>query len=179
MLFWGGANVVGKHTIDNFPLFATLFLRFLIASIAILPVVWIDRHRFKITWRDVVILSLLGSLGTTLSVGLLFFGLTEASILDASIILALAPLLLAVTGWIWLNERYCPHTILGFILAVSGAIIALTLFRPMGQFSLFGDAIVLGSVLSLVSYTIWSKEAIKKYSPTTIAAFHFFSKLSH
>ncbi len=177
LLFWGGTSVVGKVTLEQFPLFTTLFLRFCIACLGLLPLFLLDRQRQKLSLRPLLKLALLGSFGTSLNIGLFFFGISKASILDTSIIIAIAPVLLSLAGWVWLKEKFCWHNVLGISLAFTGAAIALTLYPTSSHHSLIGDLSILASEVCLVIYTIGSKELLKQYSATIIASVSFFVAL--
>lgn len=177
LLFWGGTSVVGKVTVEHFPLFTTLFLRFCIASLGLLPLFLLDRQRQKLSLRPLLKLALLGSFGTSLNIGLFFYGISKASILDTSIIIAMAPVMLSLAGWLWLKETYCAHNVVGIFLAFLGAAIALTLFPATAHHSLLGNLAIFASELALVIYTIGSKEILKQYSATIIASVSFFTAM--
>lgn len=177
LLFWAGTSIVGKVTLQHFPLFTTLFLRFCIASLGLLPLFLMDRQRQKLTLKPLIKLAVLGTFGTTLNIGLFFVGLSRASIMDMSVIIALAPVLMSVAGWIWLKEKYCWHNALGIAIAFFGAAIALTLIPSTSPHSWLGSLAILASEVSMVIYTIGSKEIIKQYSATTIASIGFFTAM--
>jgi drug/metabolite transporter (DMT)-like permease len=177
LLLWGGTSVVGKVTVEHFPLFTTLFLRFCIASLGLLPLFLLDRQRQKLTLRPLLKLAALGSFGTTLNIGLFFYGISTASILDTSVIIAMAPILLSIAGWVWLKETYCSHNVIGICLAFLGSAIALTLFPATSHHAWIGNLSILASELCLIVYTIGSKEVLKQYSATIIASVSFFTAM--
>lgn len=177
LLFWGGTSVVGKVTVEHFPLFTTLFLRFCIASLGLLPLFLLDRQRQKLSLKPLLKLMLLGSFGTSLNIGLFFYGISTASILDTSVIIALAPVFLSIAGWVWLKEKYCTHNVVGIALAFFGAAIALTLFPATAHHSLFGNLAIVAAELAMIVYTIWSKDIIRQYSATIIASVSFFTAM--
>jgi drug/metabolite transporter (DMT)-like permease len=177
LLLWGGTAVVGKVTLEHFPLFLTLFIRFCIASLGLLPLFLLDRQRQKLPLRPLLKLVLLGSFGTSLNIGLFFYGISSASILDTSVIIAMAPLFMSVAGWLWLKEKFNKRIALGIALAFSGATIALTLYPGSSHHSTIGNLAILASELCMVIYTIGSKEVLHQYSATTIAAVSFFAAM--
>jgi drug/metabolite transporter (DMT)-like permease len=174
LLFWGGTSVVGKVTLEHFPLFTTLFIRFCIASLGLLPLFLLDRQRQKLSLRPLLKLALLGSFGTSLNIGLFFYGISKASILDTSVIIAMAPLFLSLAGWFWLKEKFCWHNALGIAMAFMGAAIALTLFPATSHHSFIGIMAIVAAELCMVVYTIGSKEILEQYSATIIASVSFF-----
>lgn len=173
-LLWAGTSIVAKVTLEQFPLFATLFIRFCIASLGLLPLFLLDRQRQKLTLKSLFQLALLGTLGTSLNIGLFFAGVARASILDTSVIIALSPVMLAMAGWLFLKERSDWHNVLGIFLAGFGAMLALTLLAPSQARDWYGLGLLFLSNVSMVAYTIYSKELIKQFSAVTIASVSFF-----
>lgn len=176
LIIWGGTSVVSKVTVSQFPVFTTLFLRFVVANLLLIPVFIKDNPRRQLQrvkterqWQLVA----LGVIGVTVQMGAFFVGIQYASVLDASLILALAPMLICFAGWIFLRERWSPFNSLGIIIATVGLLIALYDPNHNQPHSLVGNLGILISTLAIVAYAIGSKKVNKTFSPLAIITVSF------
>lgn len=180
-IIWGVASPVIKYTVSQISPFAFLFYRFLITSAVFLPFFFVIARREKETFSSLVKIVPLGFLGVTLTLSLIFLGLEKTTALDASILVALAPIFITVAGVLFLNEKVTRIEQVGISLCFAGTLLMIA--QPLiegGVFAgknLLGNLLITSSNFAWTAYVILSKEEFKKHSPFIITATSFFTGL--
>ena len=175
---WGLAGPVIVWTLRLIPPFTFLFLRFLIASIVILPFTLKARFWREITRQNFPTLLGLSLLGTTFGLAILFYGYQFTTALDGSLIALLAPLMIITGGAIFLKEKVTKREKIGLAVAFAGSIV--TLAQPLlergagGEKAALGNALVLLYAVSWATYALWNKRIGKKFSTMTMTAVPIF-----
>lgn len=169
---WGIGGPIIKYSFQFVTPNEFLFWRFVIAIIVSLPfAIWyFKKHPLsKNLIPKVIILSLLG---ITFNLSLVFWGLNLTSIVEASIIGSLTPLLVAVAGALFLGERLTRRKEIGISLAISGTTLAvLTPILDQGFLrgqTLLGNLLILLGSLGWVCFVILSK----KWESPSLKPFH-------
>jgi drug/metabolite transporter (DMT)-like permease len=172
-VIWGGQFVVGKsalHRVDAFPLSTIRYAAAALMLLALLALVEgrrafrLDGHGLRLFW--------LGSLGFAGFNLLAYTGLAHARPQSASLIVALGPLLTALV--LWQRTRVRPSRATFALLAVALAGVALVISRGhpttivSGSIG-WGDALVLGGVLSFVIYGLGAAQ-FRQFSPLRYTA---------
>jgi drug/metabolite transporter (DMT)-like permease len=153
---WGGQFVVGKSALDSVNAFPLTTVRYAIAAGLWIVVLWLveggralrtDGYFWRLYW--------LGSLGFAGFNLLAYTGLAHARPESASLIVALSPLITAIV--LWQRTRVRPdNPTFGFMaLALFGVMLVISGGHPTTIFSGsigWGDALVLGGVISFVIY---------------------------
>ena len=203
-LIWAAAGPVIKVTLQYIPPFTFLFFRLLIVCIVMLPYVVVELKHDSIHRKDILKVGLLGLLSQT-SLIFIFLGLNFTSVLDATIIGLLGPILSVAAGHYFYNEKTNWHIKLGLLIATLGTIFVA--FEPLFltkadvfeiEKRLFGNLMVILNSLAFLLYIIWSKISlgkssknvrrtlhalhlkpmIKKYSPILLTAISFYVGLA-
>ena len=160
-ILWGSNTTFIKLSVASIPVPLFMSIRFLAASLVILP--------FAIkTWKplqmkDLLLVSLASIMYITLSALALNIGLTKTTATNAAIIWLLDPLILLVLSASFLRERLTLKTFLGIIVALTGALIIIGKPWDTGG-SLLGNLLIVLSVFCNVIFTIISKSLTKKTS---------------
>ncbi len=159
---WGGMFVIGKSALDRVDAFHLTTLRYLAASLILLALLaaveGVHALRLDGRGRRLFVLGTLGFAGFNL---LAFTGLAHARPESAALIVALAPLLTAVVLWLRSSVRPARATLVALIVALAGVALVISGGDPASivQGSIgWGDALVLGGVLSFVLYTLGAAE---------------------
>ncbi len=184
-LIWGAAGPIIKYTLEFVPPFTFLFLRFLVASIIILPFMILEEKKHPVEKKDWLNLIILSFLGGSLSLGFVFWGFKYTTSLDGTLISSVAPVFIMLASVKFLGEKITKNERLGSIIALAGT--ALIVFQPIfdGQslsrggniaLQLFGNLLILLSVFSWVAYTVWSKK-ILNHIPSKLGTFLHFLHL--
>ncbi|UYN83731.1 MAG: DMT family transporter [Microcella sp.] len=163
-LFWAMNFVVADRVIAEFTPLELTFLRWLGAfPILLVITVFIERrHRDK--WRLAarewwihVIQAVLGMVGYTL---LLYAALETTSPVNASVISAVNPALIALAAVVVLGERIRRGGVLGIVISFVGVVIVVVLggSAAVEGFSIVpGDLLILGAIATWTAYVIISR----------------------
>lgn len=175
-LAWGGQFVIGKSALGRVDAFPLTAIRYGVAAAAlVLILVAVEgRSSLRLGGRGVR-LAVLGTLGFAGFNLLAYTGLAHAQPQSAALIVALGPLLTALVLWLRSRIRPARSTLVALAVALFG--VALVISRgdlasiASGAIG-WGDALVLGGVLSFVLYTLGASE-FDDFSPlrfTTLTA---------
>lgn len=156
--------VVADRVIAEFTPLELTFLRWLGAfPILFVLTLWIERqHRDKWQlaakeWWIHLIQAVLGMVGYTL---LLYAALDTTSPVNASVISAVNPALIALAAVVVLGERIRRGGVLGIVISFIGVVIVVLLGGPSGPASLSivpGDLLLLGAIATWTAYVIISR----------------------
>lgn len=168
-LIWGIAAPVIKYTLDGFPPLLFLTYRFglstLVAIVAFLSF-GIHLPKDKKILRELV---LYGFLTSTVTLGLLFFGLENTSVLETTLITLASPLLITLAGIYFLKEHVTKKEKFGMAIALAGTI--LTVIEPFlengNSLTKFSGNILI--FLTLIT-TAWGAVLAKKLLRDGVAA---------
>jgi drug/metabolite transporter (DMT)-like permease len=185
MVIWGIASPVIKHTLQFIGPFAFLFWRFLLVALIFLPVFFVYKRKksIKLSRKTLIKLALLGTLGTTISLGFLFTGLKYTTAIDGSLIYSTAPIMVVVGGALFLKEIITKREKIGTVLAFSGSIVVV--IQPALEGKAFtlenigGNLLVLGSAVTWAAYCLMVRqlEFKEKVDPLILTAIGFFAGL--
>lgn len=163
-IIWGVAGVVIKYTLGGFSPFIFLTYRFFISTI--LAVILFIITGIKIP-KDPKILGLAilnGFLISTASLSLLFLGAEKTTSIDLNLISAIAPLTIAIAGYIFLREHITTREKIGISIALIGTLITVIeplLKRNDGVGALVGNLLVLASVLVSTASAVLAKKVMR------------------
>ncbi|MBN1508311.1 MAG: DMT family transporter [Sedimentisphaerales bacterium] len=168
-VFWGGTFIAGRQVSQHLGPFSIAFLRFAVASVFLLGLLWIQEGRLSLPGKSQILpVLLLGITGIFAYNVLFFMGLRLIEAGRASLIVATCPAFIAVASSIFLKERLSPARIVGIPLSVFGAIVVISRghVRQLvtGGVGL-GELFILGCVLSWVAYSLIGKVAMRRLSP--------------
>ena len=176
-VIWGIAGPVIKFTLVGISPFLFLAYRFGLSSIIAFLLFFLGVSKIpknKIVLGETV---LYGFLTSTVALSLLFAGLDKTTVLDMSLITMAGPLLIAIAGTLFLNERITKREKTGIGLALFGvSVIALEpLFSQNTKFSGFsGNLLIILYLLVNVVSVIMAKKLLKKgVSPLTMTNISF------
>lgn len=178
VVIWGIAPTVIKFGLSEIPPFLFLTYRFLITTIVLLPVFILSKNR-SLGLKNLPLVILVSFLGSTLNLGLLFYGTQFTTSLDSSLITATAPIFVALAGTWFLHDRVTKKERIGIIITIVGTVvIAFQSFfekNPGVVSGITGNMIIFISNIAFVAYLLTSKEALRKgVSPITITFMMFF-----
>lgn len=164
-IIWGAALPIIKFTLGGFDPLTLLTYRFAISASIALP--FLLTSGLKFPHNKVITSSVIGYglLTSSIGLGLLFWGFERTTTVDASLIAATGPILIAVAGALFLNEHTTRRKRIGFALAFAGTVI--TLVEPIlrngdGLIGLGGNLLVFASVLIGVATAVWAKILLRQ-----------------
>lgn len=176
-LIWGANFLVAKVTLAEIPPMSLSFLRFLFASILLIPFLLIEKKRRRIKIKDLPRLILSGIFLTTLNIAFFYEGLLKTTIIQASVLTLTVPMFSVLLAWWFLKEKIYVVNILGLVVGMIGAStiigLPLILFKSFDLQNLLGNLLIILASLSWVIGAIISKSISKKYSTLDLTAFIF------
>jgi drug/metabolite transporter (DMT)-like permease len=164
-IIWAIAAVVVKYTLGGIEPLPFLTYRFLISFVIAAFALAFTRNKFNYslkTWAGITIYSFLT---TTFSLGLLFLGLDQTTVLELAIIGLAGPLLAEYAGVIFLKEHLTKREKLGTLIAFLGTIFTIVepVLHATDSFSSFtGNILLLISTVGDIAALILLKKLIKE-----------------
>lgn len=162
---WGVAGAIIKFTLQGFDSLTFLTYRFAVSTVvALIAFAVLGIHLPKDNEVRKKLL-LYGFLTSTVSLGFLFFGLENTTVLDMSLITLANPLLVTIAGTYFLNEHVTKKEKLGISIALVGTL--LTVVEPLiqnghGSIKLSGNVLLVGYLLASAWSAVVAKEILRK-----------------
>ncbi len=137
-----------------------------------------DKSLLKIRLKDIWMFLLCGSFSMFFTGVLYFKTITLTSVSIACILMYTAPIFVMITSFFAFGEKLTKTKVLAMILAFFGCIFISGVFKDGAGITAVGFLFGIGAGIAYASYSIFSKFALKKYSPYTVAFYAFlFSAL--
>lgn len=138
--------------------------RMILATLFLLPVVWIRRAEFRhVTGREWRLLAFSGVF-LALHFALWFGSLKLTTVASSTIILALQPIVSLIGGFLVFRERTTRAALLTMFVAVVGAVMIGWGDFGLSQAAILGDILSFLSVIAVVGYLLIGQSAVKKVS---------------
>lgn len=177
-LFWGGTFIAGRTLAGSVPPANAAFLRFAIATLALVILARLIDGKIAIPprkeWFSLLLLGMTG----VFSYNILFFtGLQHIEAGRASLIIALNPLAITLTAVIFLGERLTFKQFIGILISLIGALFVISNGHPSaiisGGFGI-GEAAILGCVASWTAYSVIGRSVLRSISPLAAVFYSSF-----
>lgn len=157
-LFFSGNYMVGGIAMASMPLMSLMFIKWFAAAIPMLIIAhYVERpdwRRVLASWKKILLMGALGIAGY----GFMFYeALTKTSPMNAGLINAFNPALIALASAVFLNEALTKRKLGGIAIAFCGVVWVLTAGNPiqlLSQTPNVGDLWMLGSIACWAAYTI-------------------------
>src|SRR3954468_6406238 len=160
-VIWGGQWVIGKSALSRVDALNLTTIRYAVAAgVLIAVLVAVERRRALRLDGQGLRLFALGALGFAGFNLLAYKGLDHARPESASLITALAPLLMALLLWRLGQGRPAGSTLVALSVAIVGVLFVIGRGDPLSIFSGalgWGDLLVLAGVTSFLLYTVGSR----------------------
>jgi len=171
VLIWGINFSVIKLALNSFAPLAFNALRFSLATAVMLAVMRWRREHLGVPRRDLVLLIVLGLAGHTGYQVLFINGLARSTPANTALIMATAPLFVALYGQVLGIERISRVawggiclSFLGILLVIGGGAKGI----EIGKESSLGDLLILGAAMLWAAYTTGSKPLLVRHSPVKV-----------
>ena len=153
-IVWGMNFAVMKYGTDVLEPLAYNGVRLALGSVVMMVVLYLRRMP-RLPWRDIRALLLLGLLGTGLYQAFFINGLALTRAGTASLVVASSPAVIAIVGRLMGIEKVGIRAVWGIALSIAGIafVILSSADSSGGQSSVFGDLLILASVVCWAFYT--------------------------
>jgi drug/metabolite transporter (DMT)-like permease len=173
VFIWGVNFTVIKIALRGFSPLAFNALRFTLATVVLLAVMRLLGESFYLSRRDALGMLLLGLIGHTVYQMFFIRGLARTTPGNTSLLMATAPIFVAIYGAVLGIERGGPRVWAGILLSFAGVLL-LILGGPNGitfdAGSAVGDLLVLGAAMLWAAYTVGSKPLLTRHSALKVTA---------
>ncbi|MDQ0337688.1 drug/metabolite transporter (DMT)-like permease [Caldalkalibacillus uzonensis] len=175
MVIVGSSVVAGKVMVQSIPIFIASELRFLVASIILVPLLIVKEGIPLVNKNDLFILFLQSLTGVFLFSIFMLYGLKFTTAMEAGIITSALPAIVALLSLLILKEKLNSHTVIGILFAVSGVLILniSDVFTELerGALPILGNTLIIGAVIGEALFIILGKSVSQRLSPLAISTY--------
>ena len=167
-LLWGGNFVVGKSLVDHASPITLTTLRWLIAVICLIPLVWWKEKSLLPSRKAILPLVIMGSTGVVLFNLFQFLALDFTSATNVGLISTLNMFSIAVFSYLFLREKINVFQIGSMIISFVGVLLVLSKGHIETLLSIAfnkGDLLMVAAVCIWGLYSVSSKWAMKYTTP--------------
>jgi len=167
MLVWATVYPATKSIVGEVDPLALAFLRYLLATMVLLPFYLKERRRKRdpLPWRDLRELFLLGILGISGFSLFLTFGIQLSTAANGSVLANSQPIFTTLLAPLIIKERSSPLRLAGAMIGVIGVYLIVTSGKLIslegGTF--WGNVLLVAASLSISIYSILLKRYVKTY----------------
>ena len=168
-----GSTPFSKFALREMSPLSFTLVRFIIASIIILPILFLQKIKFKFSEIKILVLvSALSTANTMLSI----FGTQRTTANIVQMLYTAVPLVTALFAYWILKDKLGKTKLLGVLIGFIGVVI-LVLLPVIEQHSMFagdltGNLIIIIAILSFSLYVVLSKSLHKNWSPFLLMSFY-------
>ncbi len=175
-VFWGGTFIAGRILAQEVEPYSGSFLRFLVASVCMFPLVQHFEGRLQsLQKKQFLLVFLSGMTGVFLYNVFFLTGLQTVQAGRASVIVASNPVLISLfAALLFRGERMTLLKAVGVVLSVTGAIYVITRGSPstllqgaIGR----GELLIFGCVAGWVSYSLIGKVVMRDVQPVSAVTY--------
>lgn len=175
MIFWGFSFILSKTVFEFYTPLTTVFLRLVISSLFLFPLLKLAGQVEKIDRKDLGLF-----IGSAFFNPFLYFigenyGLNLVSVSISAIIIATIPVFTPFVAMKIFGEKLNRINIFGLIISFAGLILILFNRQFKLDASPTGIALLFLAVFSAVIYTVYIKKLTVKYKPITIITWQNFA----
>jgi drug/metabolite transporter (DMT)-like permease len=166
MVVWAANFIVVKDAVANLPPVGFTFLRYTLASVALLAIMRWSEGAIVTPGRDTIRILILGGLGFGLYQILWTTGLQSIPAGDSALIIASTPVLVAVLAVVSGADTLTPLKFAGAAISFHGVVVVIAAgvgisFSGSGV----GSALTLAAAACWASYTAFAAPVLRRHSP--------------
>jgi drug/metabolite transporter (DMT)-like permease len=167
---WGGMYVVSKVVLNVVPPLALVWLRYVVALVALALAVVVTRQSWRIRWRDMPLVAAVGVIGYAVSIWTQFLGTKLSSAQMGAMITSATPAFMVVFGRLLLDERVTARKVLSLALATVGVLFIVGVGKLDRTYRL-GGAILVIAALTWALMSVLVKRVPSAYSQLTVTLY--------
>jgi drug/metabolite transporter (DMT)-like permease len=174
----GGGAVFTKVAVKEIPALSYTFLRFVIASVSILPFFLRDKPKLHKDIYKVILFSLF----MTYNVAVFPFGVALTTATISQVLYAAVPIIVAVLSYYFFAEKFTGWKTVGIVIGFLGAfiVIMLPILTKNAPFSgnILGNLIIFSAAVAVALYTLLSRPFQRHYTPLQVTSIFIFTTTS-
>ncbi len=176
-IIWGVATPVIKFTLGGIGPLPFLTYRFAISTILAVLYLIIFKPNLRAIKNNLFMVLIYGFVVNTVALGILFYGMNNTTVLDTALISTIAPLAIALAGYIFLKEHITKRERVGISIAMMGTlfvVLAPLLLNGTNGFRLSGNILIFVYIVISAGAAVLSKKLMrKKVDPLTLTNISF------
>lgn len=176
-IIWGGTFVVAKVTLQEFPPMSLAFFRFSLATLLLAPFFYAETKKFKVSKKDYPKLIAIGTLIITLNITFFFEGIKRTTVINASVLTLIIPMLSVLLGWWFLKEKVYLMNLVGVFVGLLGALVIIgvpdLLLGETSPEQMIGNLLLISASVVWVIGIVISRKMLKKYPSLVVTAIAF------
>ncbi len=168
-IIWGAALQIVKNSYEVTTPFRFLTYRYLIAMVAIIPIIVKSINEFKhLKLKQIFQIFAIEFIGTVISLTFLYLGLSMTTSIEASLVSMTGPILTIIGGVIVFHEKEQKNELIGFFVSLIGTL--LIILEPVFirneslSISFKGSLLIFGANISNAIYLLLTKKYYQKVS---------------
>ena len=176
---WAGTYAAGKFVLASLSFVQLNALRFSIATLLLLPVLWSGRAILR---RELArrasrrALARLVILGFVLNKAFEYAGLSVSTAVDVALLIATESIFTAVFSWIALSERPTRSGLVALAIGMAGAYLVVArglvpdVSETIGATRIAGDLLVVIALICEAAYTVGGKATLARLPPLLLVS---------
>lgn len=169
MVLWAANFIVVKGIIDVLPPVGFTFLRYLLASVALLAILRWSEGEIRLPRPGAGRIMLLGGLGFGLYQMLWTVGLQSIPAGDSALLIAASPVLTAVIAVLIGTDTLNPRKAIGVVLSFAGVVLVIAAGVGIElSGSPIGFALTMAAALCWATYTAFGAKVLRRHSPLVL-----------
>ena len=174
MAMWSGNYIAARSVAGHVAPVALAQLRWSLALLILLPfTIRHVRRDWPVVRANWPMLTLFGFLGISLYNTLIYIGVESTTVVNATLLASIFPIIIAATGFAIYRDRLTPAQLVGILIASAGALVVLTKGN-VASLTAFefnpGDLWVLGAQFTWGIYTVLLRERPRVHALTFLTA---------
>lgn len=166
---WGGMYVVSKVVLEVIPPLELVWLRYLVALVALVIVGLATRQSWKIQARDIPLILAIGLIGYFASIWAQFFGTQLSSAQMGAVITSSTPAFMVVFAKIILQEKITLRKAISMVLATGGVLMIVGVSDLDNMQT--GGLLLVAAALSWALMSVLVKRVPNRYSQLVITTY--------
>lgn len=167
---WGGMYVVSKVVLDIVPPLELVWLRYLVASVALILVGLATGQSWYINEKDIPLLIGIGIIGYFFSIWAQFIGTKYSSAQMGAVVTSATPAFMAVFAYMILKEKITTKKLISVLLATIGMLFVVGIGDVDQDFQIGGAALVFAA-LSWALMSVLVKKVPQGYSQLVVTTY--------
>jgi drug/metabolite transporter (DMT)-like permease len=181
VFLWGSSFAVSKIGLAEMTPLNLAGFRFIFASLVFGLILLMQKSGRSIGRADILPMAAMGFISITSYFFIQYTGLLYTTSINASLILATAPLWTTVFAVLTRQERVNAKAVAGILLAAVGVSLVISrgeFLRLFSSSTVVGDLLLLSNAFAVAVFNLYGKKILQKHSPFKAMAYiHIFGTL--
>jgi len=167
---WGGMYVVSKFVLADITPIALMWLRYLVALVALLASGIVTKQPWRIHRRDMWLVAAVGVIGYVISIWMQFLGTKLATAQLGAVITSSTPAFMVLFARMLLSERITKRKIVSVVLATVGVVVVIG-FDGVEKSYQLGGFVLLIAALTWGLMSVLVKKVSENVSSITLTTY--------